>query len=59
MISIKSFTLNDRKDYWNPETKRENAKRAHPERDRRSGILQYALEQAFMLECDKNRKVFV
>ena len=51
--------MNDRKDYWNPETKRENAKRAHPERDRRSGILQYALEQAFMLECDKNRKVFV
>ena len=26
---------------------KENAKRAHPERDRRSGILQYALEPAF------------
>ena len=26
---------------------KENAKRAHPERDRQSGILQYALEPAF------------
>ena len=26
---------------------KENAKRAHPERDRKSGILQYALEPAF------------
>jgi len=29
---------------------KENAKRAHPERDRQSGILQYALEPAFYAE---------
>ncbi len=26
---------------------KENARRAHPKRDRKSGILQYALEPAF------------
>ncbi|WP_198265491.1 transposase [sulfur-oxidizing endosymbiont of Gigantopelta aegis] len=46
---------------------KENAQRAHPKRDRQSGILQYALEPAFYINCDnksgsiymKNKGIFL